>query len=441
MAGRLVAGVNVLWLIGLGIADHARAGDYASVIRRVASRARPRPAEELPPAFLEAARGLSIAAAEAPPKPLAYAVPPCPLRYGFVTEMTARDLEAKGRTTHIGEGLGIQGTYAAFPAAGARLLLRDLDVRVRHLREGEAAVPLDLPGTAHGEVPLAVEGRRMRALEGAASLWEHTQGVFPLSRFYPPLPGATSADGDVLPPAHLERWIRVGGELAALFTIRDSVDAALPEGDDTPSLSTAGELRATYVVLASGWPLYAELQVSPSVTMGAKSFEMKQEQRMTARLHLIGACGGPTLADPRRAPTPAEAAIGQYELFLAALMAGHLKEASEFFTPEVIRAHGSARLRSVLLQHVDRQGPNALGIVARDPETLAQPAGVVLRLLGQTEAGEAHPDVRLEERDGRWRIAMLCVNRGQRLAVGQSCDLLDIRGERLFLAPAPSPAP
>ena len=441
MPGRVLAGMNLLWLVGLGIADRARAHDYVSVIRKLTSRAKPRPAEALPPGFVEALRGLSITAAEAPAKPLAYAVPPCPLRYGFVTEMITRDMAANGRTEPIGEGLGIQGTFSAVPAAGGRLLLRDLDVRVRRLREGEAAVPLDLPGTAHGEVPLAVEGQRVRALEGAASLWEHTQGVFPLSRFYPPLPGAKSADADVLPPAHLDRWLRVGGELAAMFTIRDSVDGALPEGDDTPSLSTTGELVAHYVVLANGWPLYAELKVSPRVTMGAKSIEMQQQQQMTARLHLIGACTGPTLPDPRRAATPAEAAIGQYELFLATLMAGHLKEATEFFTPEVIRAHGAARLKNVLLQHIERQGPNALGIVAMDPETPVQPAGVALRLVGQLDQGPPYPDVRLEERDGRWRIAMICVNRARHREIGSGCDLLDVRGGRLFLAPAPAPSP
>ncbi|HXU06572.1 MAG TPA: hypothetical protein VN903_36705 [Polyangia bacterium] len=424
MPGRAFAAMNLLWIVGLGVADHARVRDYVSVVRKVVALfARPRPADQLPSGFSTAARELSIEEADAPDKPLAYATPRCPLRYGFITETKMSTMAAVGHSSQVDEGLGIRGTYAAVPGAG-RLTLRDFDVRVRRHRDGEAALPFDLPGTSYGQVLLSVDGSRVRALEGASPLWEDTAGIIPLSDFYPQLPGAA-------------RWIRVGGELAAMFTIRRSLDGNEPADAGTPELSTSGELVAHYVVLASGWPLYADVEATANVIIGTKSVGIQQKQKMTARLHLIGTCVGPTLPDPRRPSTPAEAAIEQYELFLAALMTGHPGEAAPFFTSQVLRAHGAAKLESVLRAHVERRGAKALGILWLEPEILATPSSVALRLVGLTEPGNVHADVRIEERDGHWRIAMICVNRARPPTIGAGCDLLDIRGDRLSLAPAP----
>ena len=265
-----------------------------------------------------------LAITDGPAGSLAYAVPPCPLRYQVRGEFFSEIAEGRdpAGVVTVAE---ILVTSASDDAEPKRVRLELEKVESALDVDGErGAKPLDRSGWP--ATSLRVDRRVWRETDGPSTLWAAHTVMPALASVFFPLPASPEAGASVgwkqrifargetekaeqardagQPPhpkapeeqlAHLqiERWITIDGAKAAILTGEWAWKAHQVEPIES---RRAERWRAHAVFLESGWPLsfvsYANLWRFSAPTADQGRHALGTQLRA---LRLVEACGGPVL--------------------------------------------------------------------------------------------------------------------------------------------------
>lgn len=392
-------------------------------IRRLppAARPRPRPARQrgglphdtaYPPtaAWDDLAGALGARDATPPTSPLRWSQPAgCILRYGLDSRSTLRAVPAAGAasdSTSFPKG-GPTGVYNTSTVDWSSSDGKRAHIAMRPMKAGLLVGDLRTPP---GEVPpppafdLELGAPQLRAPSGETG-WGNLGSERGLASFWPDLPAAVAPGSHattVLPwaptgaaqgkvPAleeqvtvELVRWIEVGGVRAAVLDawsttklpdLLGGMDMPLPSSVTRPSMAGVQEMRARYVVLASGRLLHARVhdQVDTTITVGGGTTS-RQLATKRAEVRLLAACDGPVVAPFPDASKPGELAMVAVGELQRAVHEKDLPRATLAFAPAVLARHGKLAVEKTLREHVARYQAGSVGAATTPAMFSAWPA-------------------------------------------------------------------
>ncbi|MCA9707756.1 MAG: nuclear transport factor 2 family protein [Myxococcales bacterium] len=340
-----------------------------------------------------------------PPSAIAWAVPPCPLRYEFQADVTMSTadlpLEIAGE-----QGLRVAGDFTMQAGDGGRVVIHNGELELSQVMAGvKHPGGKEEPG-ALAEIRLERDGPQWKEVDGPTVLWS-AYGSFPgLVEFWPALPSALAPGGrgswaltihgqgsglevettrgtrkapegfEFPPPTpqvfdaevEVQGWLDVEGQPAVVLVSQwnhddeGSIDPAVPKGE-VPELDVdvSIEARSRYVVLATGRLLWADVHHVTDVEMGMGGQSMKQHHDLRATARLVEACDGPVMVEPAPAPSPEEGALEAFALLRNAVVGGDSEAMVRHLAPELSRAHDKDSIARLLVDHVARFGPFSLG--------------------------------------------------------------------------------
>jgi len=402
-----------------------------------------------------------------------YALPSCPLAY---EAMIVESTEMEGAPP---QGASVQTMMKiAMTADGARMQLAPIVVAQPALGRHR---PFVFPQDGFAWPRLQTDGRAISEVDGPTQIWSAmgTQGG--LVWFFPPMPESAAAGAstaweiahavaaDVLatesrrgtnaqrapvPAAarsapteraakpiradvRFDHWSEERGQRVAHLTMtaqvatEESMPGGLPPGPGQPGMhmKAEGRWRGSYAVLPSGRLLSAEVQkhvdLTLDATLAAASADsaipsrtpQKHTMDTTMKLHLVGACDGPTAPRVIPDPTREERAIVAYADTYAAIVQGNKDEALAGLDPALRKKQGDAALWAALSAYRQERGERALPppVMLRDDDVGGDASGIRLKLQGSTRDGSTPQNVTtplafevvLREEGGRFVVTSL----------------------------------
>ena len=143
-------------------------------------------------------------------------------------------------------------------------------------------------------------------------------------------------------------------------------------------------------VLASGSSLSAEIEKEAAVVMSTQVDQSASNQRHTVRatmkMHLVGACDGPTAARLAPTLTREEEAIRAYADTWKAIRNGDKETALKGFAPALRKKHGDAAIWSALTSYQAERGDHALTppVLLQDEDVVTDGDTIRVRTHGST---------------------------------------------------------
>lgn len=227
------------------------------------------------------------------------------------------------------------------------------------------------------------------------------------------------AESAVRADVRFDHWSEDRGQRVAHLTM--TAHTALDESLAGMQMNGEGRWRGSYAVLASGRLLSAEIEKDLDATLDStiagKASTQKHKMHATMKLHLVGACDGPTA--PRLIPEPTleERAIVSYADTYMAILKGDKDKALAGFDPVLRKKHGDGAIWTAVSGYRSERDEGALGVLTflRDEDVSADGTVVRLKLQGTTQDGSSTLKVRtplvlevvLREEGGRFMVTSL----------------------------------
>jgi hypothetical protein len=367
--------------------------------------------------------GVTATSARAPGEAVRWSPPPAEgLGYAFESsfaiEQVHPDPAEHGSIPSM--GMAFDGTFTVLPAEGGHgsREIRNGPISLAHVRDGVRNPGSVQPEDTLARIRLDSDARTLAERDGPTSLWAAYGSLPGLVLFWPTLPdgprtGTTATwafdvwprnagvpveasrgslvlpDGyehpEVSPQHHeaevkLTGWIEVEGTRAALLSAtwaleeEDTVTQSLSRGDEGAARELVThtrvvlEFRTEFVVLDTGHLLRASIDANYHVWMTSQfkgeegDFQtLEQIQTVTAECRLVDAPSGPVLARFEDRQVPGERALAALAALRNALFSGDREAAAAWLDPALFEVHGRDAVLDLLVGHVARFGPGALG--------------------------------------------------------------------------------